>query len=220
MSVAPRRARSRLLTVLVAALAVTASSLVLAPPASAHYELVSTDPAADSVVTTLPDQISLTFSGDLLADPGATVIEVVDATGVSLTAGDPAVEGGVVTQALSGDASGPITVRWKVVYDDGHAGSADFGFTVDAPAPTPTPTPTATPTPTDTPTPTASPAPTPTASPAPDAGGDAMLGWFIGGGVLVLAVAGAVTYLLVSRSRRLRALGTDPRTGSEPPAGR
>ena len=61
----------------------------------------------------------------------------------------PLVEGTVVTQPLSGAASGLVTVLWKVVSSDGHPISGEFGFTVTAP---PTPTPTATATPSEEPT--------------------------------------------------------------------
>ncbi len=40
---------------------------------SAHDELVSTDPAADAVLEAVPQRITLTFSADVLTDPGATV---------------------------------------------------------------------------------------------------------------------------------------------------
>jgi copper resistance protein C len=197
---------------------------VFAPSASAHYDLVGTDPAADSVVTELPAQISLTFSGNLLSDPGATVIEVVDSAGGSLLAGDPVVDGAVVTAPIAGTATGDVTVRWKVVYDDGHPGSDEFAFTVEAPAPPPTPTPTSSRAPFPTPTQTINPgpttSPTPTVLPGPPMAAIDLTPWLIGGGVLLVAVGGAVTYLLVSRARRQQALEEGSSGRSEPPAGR
>ena len=190
-----------------AALLLTAGGLIVAAPAGAHDELTSTDPAADSSVETLPEQLTLTFSGELATDAGATELQVTDAAGTALADGDPVVEGTNVTQALAGAASGAVTVLWKVVSSDGHPISGEFGFTVISP-PTPTPTPTATPTPsssaTPSDTPTPEPTPTPTVAPEPAESGSAALPWVIGGLLLLAAVGGAVTYLLVSRARRIR----------------
>jgi methionine-rich copper-binding protein CopC len=231
------RTLARALTAAAAALLLVAGGLLTAAPANAHDELVSTDPAADSVLEALPDQLMLTFSGELATDVGATALQVTDAAGTSLADGAPVVEGTSVTQALAGAASGPITVLWKVVSSDGHPISGEYGFTVTAPV-TPTPTPTASPTDSSTasPTeaPTAQPTEAPSAEPVPADSGSAALPWIIGA-LLLAALAAAVTYLLVSRARRQRAeealrasaaeaaaggraAGSAPR--SEPPADR
>jgi len=202
------RSFARTLAAAAAALLLVTGGLVAAAPASAHDELVSTDPAADSTVEELPAQLTLTFSGELATDAGATELQVTDAAGTSLGDGDPAVGGTSVTQALTGAVSGPITVLWKVVSSDGHPISGQFAFTVTAPAtPTPkptaeTPAPTASATPSD--TPSAEPTETPTVAPEPVDSSSAALPWIIAG-LLLAAVGGAVTYLLVSRARRLRA---------------
>ena len=128
---------------LIAAIALAGASVFLvAAPASAHDELVSTDPAAGAAVDALPAQLTLTFSGELATDPGATELQVTDAAGTSLANGDPVVADTTVTQPLAGAASGAITVLWKVVSSDGHPISGEYTFTVTAPAPSPTPTPT------------------------------------------------------------------------------
>lgn len=209
------------------ALLMTLVSLLWASPAHAHDELVSTDPAADSSVAALPAQLTLTFSGELATDPGATELAVTDASGASLADGDPVVSGTVVTQPLTGAASGTVTVLWKVVSSDGHPISGDYAFTVTAPA-SPTAAPTASPTaePTAEPTEIATPEPVVTATPVQD---DSSFGdvwpWVIGG-LLVAAIGGAVLYLLVSRARRQKelertradALAGGPSTPPAPPA--
>ncbi len=161
---------ARTLAAAAAALLLVTGGLLAAAPASAHDELVSTDPAADSTVEALPAELTLTFSGELATEAGATEMQVTDAAGTSLADGEPVVEGTTVTQALTGAASGPITVLWKVVSSDGHPISGEYGFTVSAPT-TPTPTPTETPAPTAsaTPsdTPSAEPTETPTVAPVP-----------------------------------------------------
>ena len=221
------RPLARTLAAAAAALLLVTGGLLAAAPASAHDELVSTDPAADSTLATLPAELTLTFSGELATDQGATELQVTDAAGTSLGDGAPVVEGTSVTQALTGAASGPITVLWKVVSSDGHPISGQYGFTVTAP-PTPMPTPTetlspsaspsASPTPSD--TPTAEPTEMPTVAPEPVDSGNAALPWIIGG-LLLAAVIGAVTYLLVSRARRqrdaeaLRASAADAAAGGQ-----
>lgn len=206
-----------------AALTIAAAALLGgAAPASAHDELLSTDPAADSSLDAVPAQLTLTFSGQLLGEAGATEVQATDAAGTSLTDGTPLVQDNVVVQALTGEASGLITVLWRTVSSDGHPISGQFGFTV-SPAPAPAPTATATPEPTPTETPSAT--PTETVTPAPDAPSDsaAPAAWpWILVGLAAAALLGGIVYLLVSRARREKALAkasqvTD-QPGSEPSA--
>ena len=205
-------------------LAFAALLLVPASPAHAHDELLGSDPAADSTVDGLPAALDLTFSGAIAPDEGASEVAVTDASGASLVDGAPTVQDNVLTQPLTGEASGEVTVLWKVVSSDGHPISGEFSFTVNAPAPTETATPT--PTASASAEPTQEPTATPSASapPAEEASGD-VWPWVIAGIVLLLVVA-ALVYLMVSRSRREkqlaanreRALGGASGPGSEPPA--
>lgn len=112
----------------VAALALSILFFALSPAlsASAHDQLIGSDPAAGSTVQTLPRTITLTFSGVLINDAGTTAIGVTDSSGRALTFGDPVVEGTHVTQALRGPATGTITVQWRVVSSDGHPVSGEF----------------------------------------------------------------------------------------------
>lgn len=205
----------------VAALLLIAGWIFAAPPASAHDELLGSDPAADATLDAPPAALTLTFSGAISTEPGASEVQVTDAAGTSLTAGDPTAQDNVLTQPLSDEAAGAITVLWKVVSSDGHPISGEYSFTVNAPAPTETvePTETATPEPSETaaPTATASTTPEPT-DPASDEGSSA-LPWIIGG-IVVLGVAAGVAYLLISRSRREKALraasGDSAQTDSDP----
>lgn len=199
--------------------------LAAASPASAHDELIGSDPAAGGTLDALPAQLTLTFSAEIADDEGASVVEVTDAAGTSLTGGTPTVRDNVLTQPLAGAASGAVKVLWKVVSSDGHPISGEYSFTVEG---APAPTETAAPTPTETtaPTPSAEPTPTVTSEPVSDEGSTA-LPWIIAG-LLALALIGAVVYLLVSRSRREKALangsaapaGGAPQPDSEPPADR
>lgn len=213
----PPRPLRRAIAAAAAALLLSLGGVLVASPASAHDELVSTDPAADAVLDALPPQLALTFSGELATDPGATELQVTDAAGTSLADGDPLVEGTTVTQALSGAASGVVTVLWKVVSSDGHPISGEFAFSVPtAPTPTPTATPTTSASPTEAPIETATPAPIETAVPVDS--GAASLPWILLA-VVGVALLGGVTYLLVSRARRQKALEQASAAGSaEAPA--
>ncbi|WP_396644615.1 copper resistance CopC family protein [Microbacterium sp.] len=194
---APRR---RALPAVLATVAVALAALLApAAPASAHDELVSSDPSADAVLDALPAQITLTYSGTLIDTEGATIVQVTDSSGTMLTDGAPTVSGAVVTQALSGDATGAITVIARVVSADGHSKEDTFSFTVpSAPTPTATPTPTASPSTTPSPEPTV----TVTATPAPaeNTSDASPLPWILLAVVLVLAI-GALVWLLVARAR-------------------
>ncbi|MFB3980177.1 copper resistance CopC family protein [Microbacterium proteolyticum] len=213
VSSAPRR--RFLPTALAAGALALAALLVSAGPASAHDELVSSDPSADAVLDALPPQITLTYSADVLDAEGATVVEVTDAAGTSLTDGAPVVEGTTVTQALAGTASGTVTVAWRVVSSDGHPIDGTFSFTVPA---APAPTPTASPSPTAIPStaPSAEPTVTVTATPAPteNTSDASPLPWILLA-VALLLVVGALVWLVVARGRN-----GSPGSGSSGTAGR
>lgn len=202
-SAAPRR---RLLPALLATVALAASAiLATAVPASAHDELVSSDPAAGATLDAVPAEITLTYSAEILAEDGATQVQVTDESGASLTETGPVVSGTEVTQALSPEASGVVSVVWRVVSSDGHPISGDFTFTVPAAAPTPSETASSTPssTPSSSPSATAEQTATPDATaPAAEQTSDASpLPWILLV-VVLLIVAGAIAYLFVARGRR------------------
>lgn len=226
--VAPALHVSRLprLVALVAALVLAAFAVVVtSSPARAHDELLGSDPAAGSSVDELPAELRLTFSGAIAAEPGASELRVTDASGAALVDGAPTTQDNVLIQPLAGEASGAVTVLWKVVSSDGHPISGEFAFTVSAPA---APTATSDPTPSESVAPTETSTPAPTQEPTTPVGGasDSADIWpWILLAVLALAVIAAVVSLLVSRRRRDRAgdgpgspPDDGPRPGSEPPA--
>jgi methionine-rich copper-binding protein CopC len=190
-----------------AALALSLAGLALATPAWAHDELTGSDPSAGSTLAASPAQLVLTFSAVISTEAGATEVVMTDAAGTTL-AGDPVVQDNTVTIPLVAEASGAVTVLWKVVSSDGHPISGEFGFTVDAPAPTaePTETPTSEPTSEPSTDATSEPSPSPTVAPEGEDSTFADVWPWVVGGFLVAGVGGAVLYLLVSRARRERAL--------------
>lgn len=170
----------------IAALGALVGALLIstASPASAHDELLGTDPAAGATVAALPSEVVLTFSGVLLTGDGATQVVVTDAAGADLTAGDPVVDGVRVTQPLTGDASGAVQVAWRVVSSDGHPISGQFVFSVGESAST---TPATT-------------SPTPTApAPAAQAAADDLTAVWVAVGIVV--IVGGLIGLLLARRR-------------------
>lgn len=123
-----------------------AAFLVLFSPlsASAHDALVSSSPAADESVETVPSELTLTFSAKLIDGEGATEVVVTGPDGSSVTDGAATVDGAIVTQPLQGSGpAGEYHVIWKVVSSDGHPTSGEYSFTVtvgDDVAPTEEPT--------------------------------------------------------------------------------
>lgn len=173
---------------LVTSLALAAVAVLgVAGPASAHDQLLSTSPADGTTVTTLPHEVTLTFSDVVLAGGGdANQVEVLDASCTPLGHGPAQVQDNVVTQAISGSSTGPVHVLWRVVSRDGHPVSGAFTFTVGegaAPAPSAS---------CDVPTSAAEAGQNETPSPMP---------WVVGGAIVVIVIAGVV-YLLATRSRR------------------
>lgn len=104
--------------------------VMLAAPAQAHDELISTSPADKSQVAALPDQVVLTFE-----EPPAKTGSQVLITGPNgnVQSGVPVFSGNKVTQAIKdGSPAGTYTVIWRITADDGHAVFGKFAFTAAA----------------------------------------------------------------------------------------
>ena len=198
-------------------------ALVLALPALAHAELVSSDPADGAVLDESPGAITLTFNDRLIS--GRSFFELVGPggnTGLQLRGDvDPDRPRRLVLVIADGApapslAPGPWEVRWRAVADDGHdeLKRGIVRFTVLAPTPSPEtpPPPTATPGGTNEPAtlepatpspattaPTAAPTPAPTAVPGEPAAstGDVLLPIVLG-----LVLVSGVGVLVLRRSRR------------------
>ena len=106
----------------------TAAALViLAAPAQAHDELISTNPADKSQVAVLPDQVVLTFEEPPVKTGSQVLVKGPDG---NVQNGPPSFSGNKVTQAIKdGSPAGAYTVTWRVTADDGHAVFGTFAFT-------------------------------------------------------------------------------------------
>lgn len=111
---------------------VLAASLALLPAlALAHTELTASDPADGSVITVAPDEVVLTFGGEL--DDGAT-FTVTGPDGEEVGSGSldlEVAERNVVRGEVDVAASGEYTVAWSVIGDDGHEVEGEVTFTYD-----------------------------------------------------------------------------------------
>jgi methionine-rich copper-binding protein CopC len=104
-----------------------------ASSASAHTELLSTSPAADSDVNTSQETISLTFAEPPLVD-GAAIV-VMNSSGDILDSPAPALDGASLYIPWPADLTpGNVTVQWRATADDGHVLSGEFVFNYTAAA--------------------------------------------------------------------------------------
>ncbi|WP_129782734.1 copper resistance CopC family protein [Promicromonospora panici] len=121
----------RVITVFAAVLTFVALLLV-AGPASAHDQLLSSDPEDGATLDAPPASISLTFS----ASPLDTGIEIAVVGPDGATQGrDIQVDDEVVTAQLDeGLPPGEYAVAWHVVSSDGHPIDGEFTYVVEGSA--------------------------------------------------------------------------------------
>lgn len=124
-----RLASTALALALVAGAAAPAS--VLAPVAAAHSVLVSVEPQDGATLETSPDEVTLTFNEEI-NQMFASVAVTTGGDRDNLVAGEPVVEGPVVTVALDDLADGAYTVGYRVTSADGHVVSGSSVFTVQS----------------------------------------------------------------------------------------
>ncbi|MDF1478650.1 copper resistance protein CopC [Leifsonia sp. H3M29-4] len=110
---------------------VAASALGISSPAFAHNYVVSTTPEADSTITELPERFSVTTNAPLLdafGDGSGFAIQIVDADGRYYGDGCVEVSGSTLSTAAALGEAGDYTLVWRIVSEDGHTVSDEFGF--------------------------------------------------------------------------------------------
>nr|WP_113864707.1 copper homeostasis periplasmic binding protein CopC [Brenneria salicis]NMN92283.1 hypothetical protein [Brenneria salicis ATCC 15712 = DSM 30166]RBP67622.1 hypothetical protein DES54_101142 [Brenneria salicis ATCC 15712 = DSM 30166]RLM32400.1 hypothetical protein BHG07_00800 [Brenneria salicis ATCC 15712 = DSM 30166] len=113
-----------------ALLSVTA--MAFSPSIWAHAHLKSQIPAADSIVETAPDTLTLTFSENI--EPAFSGVEIVDdarkSPSVSNTSVMPETRNQMNVTLAKPLASGRYQVNWHVLSVDGHKLKGSYRFAV------------------------------------------------------------------------------------------
>lgn len=102
------------------------------PSANAHTKLISSNPAAGSVVDAWPAQITLEFDEELqnIGTDKANFVVVNNAVGDQVSQDDEKLNGSSVTLTLSPNTvKGPVLVFYHVVSADGHPVEGEYKFT-------------------------------------------------------------------------------------------
>ena len=102
--------------------------------ASAHAELVSSTPAADEILTSAPDRVSLTFGEKLLVISGkaTNTVEVTNSQGEVLSSEPASISGSEITTTLDSQrmVDDKYTVTYRVVSADGHPVKGSYFFSI------------------------------------------------------------------------------------------
>ncbi|MGH1550017.1 copper resistance CopC family protein [Leifsonia poae] len=131
--------RTRLLAGAAGIAAAAALVLVPASVAAAHDYVVSSDPAADSTVTTPLESVTVTFNDRVLDLSGDGSTNLLTVTGPGTEArhfetGCATVADTKVSAPVALGAAGSYTVTYQVVSADGHTVSESYPFTYQPPA--------------------------------------------------------------------------------------
>jgi methionine-rich copper-binding protein CopC len=102
----------------------------VAPPAAhAHAAFITSDPAPDSIISEMPEHLTLVFSERVLRSAMQVVITAPDGAVIS---DEISVDGNRVTVTLTPAGPGTYEVWWSnVSADDGHQSEGLFHFTVE-----------------------------------------------------------------------------------------
>lgn len=122
--------RLRGLPVLIGFCAVLLVTLV-APPASAHAELLRSDPAAGAVLDTAPAEVRLTFSEAIAVVPDS--LRAFGPAGAEISLEGTAVDAAAVVD-LPDLGRGTWVVVWRVISEDGHPVAGALRFSVGGPS--------------------------------------------------------------------------------------
>ena len=183
---------------LVVAAAIFFAALMPATGASAHAELETSNPEANSVIGAAPAVVSLTFGEKLMvvgSEKDANQVQVTNGTNDRVDNGDYQVTGEVLTVSLKPDlADDTYKVTYRVVSEDGHPIEGVYEFEVNGMARSGV----ASPMPVDAGVPTATLYDSPAAQNT--AGADSGAGIGIGVGIGALIVGAAMFFLF----RKLR----------------
>jgi methionine-rich copper-binding protein CopC len=112
--------------VLAVAVALGCLPAAAVPPVT-HARLNGSDPAPSTLLPQAPDAVVLDFNRDI-APPAS--VAVTSPSGHRVGAGDPVVQGRVVTAPVAPREEGTYTVGYRAVSVDGHPITGRFTFSV------------------------------------------------------------------------------------------
>ena len=119
-------------SILKAVLAMAVAGAILftaALPASAHAQLISSNPSADGVVPDAPGAVTLQFTEQIAVQPDG--IRVLTGDGKRVDLGTASAAGTMATSPLSpGLPDGGYVVSWRAVSADGHPIRGSFTFSI------------------------------------------------------------------------------------------
>jgi len=122
---------TRLVSLLALASAIALALLLAMPTAAqAHDTLLESDPTDGDVLETSPEELTFSFSANIL--DVSPVVRISDADGETVAEITPTIEGPVATAALPEPlAAGDYEIAWRVVSSDGHPIEGTFAITVE-----------------------------------------------------------------------------------------
>ena len=102
------------------------------PVASAHAQLISSNPVANKTISSLPNWVYLEFDGNLMifGDKNPNQIMIVDSKKKRVDVGGSVVGGARLSTKLKIDLKpGRYLVSYRIVSEDGHPVIGSFSFT-------------------------------------------------------------------------------------------
>ena len=104
--------------------------LALPAPAQAHDTLLSTDPEDGATLETSPEDITFTFSADILEV--SPLVRITDEDGTELAEIVPTIDGPTATATLPEPLpAGTHSIQWRVVSSNGHPIEGTLTLTVE-----------------------------------------------------------------------------------------
>jgi methionine-rich copper-binding protein CopC len=98
-------------------------------PASAHAQLVTSNPRISATVYKLPSQVSLTFDDDLISLEGSNAIEVLDPKNKKIQTGATVLSQATISiRVRPSTILGKYKVIWRALSGDGHPVSSFYYF--------------------------------------------------------------------------------------------
>ena len=105
-------------------------SVALCGAAYPHASLLRASPAAGSIVTAAPQEVTLTFTDTLEA--AFSNLTVTDGNGAQVSQGKAQVDGNVMRVSVKPLSAGTYKVNWSAVSTDTHKTEGNFTFSVGA----------------------------------------------------------------------------------------